>query len=164
MSTQLPRRSLLCGSAQAAVVQGSRARLYSRREMRYVGAAPFEIETVKTASGRLTLAISTEGGLGHLAAPRQPAILGGEGEWSLRWVDQFLQIELASGRIAALGDLMPPRPAARLQAGDDGVRLQSLGEAYVIEAGKAVEAAGRTLPAGTRVIIGPLVLRVAGSA
>lgn len=160
----LPRRSLLCGSAQAAVIQGSRARLYSRREMRYVGAAPFEIETVKTASGRLTLALSTEGVLGHVAAPQQSSVLGGEGEWGLRWIDRFLQVELANGRIAPLGDLLPHRPAARLQADADGVRLESLGDAHVLEVGKAVSASGQHLAAGARIIIGPLVFRVAGAA
>lgn len=157
----LLRRSLMIGSSQACVVQGSRARLYSRREMRYVGAAPFRARAVAVGSEKRSLVISTEGAIGHVGLPSTPAsfAFGGDGDWDLDWIDQSVFVELSGGRIAPLGPLLPRRELGRLSAGPGGVAVESGGDAWLLDKDRARPAAGPLQP-GQELVLGPLVLRV----
>jgi hypothetical protein len=159
------RISSLIAAEQACVVKGSRARLYSRREMRYTGGSgPFTVETISLDGEKRTLASLTSGELGFVTAPLTPRTLTVSNAadmpdaWSFDWISDALRVELSSGRIAPIGDLMPPRAIGAIGGTAGAVAVSSLGDTWVLDGQTGTPASGVVMRPGTRVVIGPLVL------
>jgi hypothetical protein len=159
------RASGLQAAAQSVVVRGARARLYSRRELRYVGGADaYAARTVDLGGEKRTLLMVEDGALGYVAAPPTPrpvtAVAGADtpDAWAFDWIDEALFVQLASGQVASIGDLLAVRPLGALGTSGASVTLAGLGDAWLLDGARGVAASGAALQPGQRVVLGPLVL------
>jgi hypothetical protein len=164
------RHSAMLAERDSVVVQGRSVRVYRRDEMRYERktADAFDVTRIKFDGGQRTLITLQEGAFGYIALPsgRLTAAAGptagGDGIFALNWCGDAVSVQFGGGGTEKLDALYEPISIGLVGGNPQGFETHGGEDLWIIENGKAVPAGTATHPAGSRLVIGPLIVDVIG--
>ena len=163
------RHSAMLSERDSVVVQGRTARLYRRDELRYErrGGEAFSVERVSFEGERRSLLLS-ENALGYIALPdirrtafAGPADGGAEG-WPVNWCGEGVTVQFGDGATVRLDMLYDIAPLGLVGGNAGGFETHGGADLWMLDGGKAKPAGQATWPPGSRIVVGPLVVEVAG--
>lgn len=162
--------SAMLSARDSIVVQGRDARLYDRRELRYIRAGnEFRAETMSFDNRRRSLLMLEEGEFGFIALPREQAAISfgpdqsSRGFGTLDWLGEAVRVQFGSGVVERLDALYDHNPVGFIHAVPGGVSVQSAGDIWLLGDRKAQAAGTCTIPANGPFVLGPLVVELRGA-
>ncbi len=163
------RHSAMLSERDSVVVQGRSARVYRRDELRYErrSGESFSVERVSFEGERRSLLIA-DNALGHIALPqgRRTAVAGlsdgGEEGWPVNWCGEGVTVQFGDGTTARLDSLYDIAPLGLVGGNPQGFETSGGADLWRLDGGKASPAGEATWPPGSRLVVGPLVVEVAG--
>lgn len=162
--------SAMLSPRDSIVVQGRDARLYDRRELRYIrSGSEFRAQTMSFDNRRRSVLMLEEGEFGFIALPREQVAIGfgpdqsSRGFGTLDWLGEAVRVQFGSGAVERLDALYDHNPVGFVAAVPGGVAVQSAGDVWLLGDRKAQAAGTCTIPANGPFVLGPLVVELRGA-
>jgi hypothetical protein len=164
------RHSAMLAERDSIVVQGRSARIYRRDELRYERrpAEKFDVRRVAFDGAQRTVVTLAEGAFGYIAPPQgiltaaAGSMAGGDGVWPLSWCGEAVTLQFGPGRTERLDAAYDQTNIGLVGANPQGFETHAGEDLWTLIDGKAASAGRATHPPGARLVIGPLVVEVAG--
>jgi hypothetical protein len=164
------RHSSMLAEHDSIVVQGRSARIYRRDELRYErrGSDGITVERVTFNGDRRSVVTLADAAFGYIAPPKGVLTAacgptaGGDGMYALNWCGEAVTLQFAPSVTDRLDVVFEQQTIGLVGSNPQGFETHAGEDLWVIADGKAVAAGRATHPPGTRLVIGPLVVDVAG--
>jgi hypothetical protein len=166
------RHSAMLAERDSIVVQGRSARIYRRDELRYErrSAEKINVSRVSFDGSQRSVLTLDDAAFGFIAAPAAPltaaagSTAGGDGTWPLNWCGEAVTLQFGPGRTERLDQVFDQANIGLIGGNAQGFETHAGEDLWVLADGKAKPAGRATHPAGSILVVGPLVLEVAGEA